>query len=489
MARTSESGPALRHDRAVVYALAYSGVIVAFVYTLMVPLLPTLPSLLRTSASDASWVITATLLTGAVSTPIAGRLGDLYGKRRVLLGSLGLLVAGSLIALLDASLVPVMAGRALQGCSLGVIPLGISVMRDALPAERLGSGTALMSTSLGVGASFGLPASSAIVQYLDWRALFVFSGCLGAVAIVLVRRFVPASSDHRSGRFDLPGAVGLTAGLVCLLLAVSKGDDWGWGSVVTLGLFVAAVLLLVGWSVLELRTAEPLVDLRTNANSQVLLTNIASVMVGFLLFAQSLVSPQLLQLPEATGYGLGLSVVAAGLCMIPSGIVMMAASTAGARLSAARGPKASLVCGSAVATCGYAIGIGLMDNVWQVILATTVIASGISLAYAAMPVLIMETVPPSETAGANGVNALMRAIGTSTSSAVIGTVLVRTNQPFGDGSVPSMTGFRLGFGIAAGVGVAAVVTAAAIPAAIRSRRLTRREAAAPPAGHEMRQSS
>src|SRR4051794_14809129 len=225
----------------VVVALAFGGIVVSLMQTLVIPLVPRLPELLGASAADATWVITATLLASAVATPVVGRLGDMYGKRRMLLVSLVLLVAGSVVAALSDSLVPMVIGRVLQGLAAGVIPLGISIMRDELPAERLGAATAMMSASLGVGGALGLPASALLVENTDWHVLFWTAAGLGVVVTALVVALVPESSVRTGGRFDFVGAVGLSAVLVCLLLAISKGADWGWTDGLTLGLFAAAV--------------------------------------------------------------------------------------------------------------------------------------------------------------------------------------------------------------------------------------------------------
>lgn len=108
----------------IVAVLALSGIVVSLMQTLIIPLIPQLPTLLGASPSDATWAITATLLAGAVATPVMGRLGDMYGKRRMLLLSLVLLVAGSAVAALSDTLTPLVVGRALQGLAAGVIPLG-----------------------------------------------------------------------------------------------------------------------------------------------------------------------------------------------------------------------------------------------------------------------------------------------------------------------------------------------------------------------------
>jgi len=320
----------------IVAVLAFAGIVVSLMQSLIIPIIPELPALLHASASDAAWAITATLLAAAVATPTMGRLGDMYGKRRMLLVSVVALVAGSVIGALTDSLGPMIVARALQGFSAGVIALGISIMRDELPSERLGSSIALMSASLGVGGALGLPAAAFLAENADWHVLFWASAALGAVALLLVVFLVPESQVRTGGRFDYIGSAGLSVSLVCLLLAISKGADWGWTSGLTLGLFAATVAVLLVWGAWELRTTDPIVDLRTAARRQVVLTNAASLVFGFAMFAMTLVLPQLLQLPEATGYGLERGLMTVGLVMAPSGLIMMAMAPVSASISRTR---------------------------------------------------------------------------------------------------------------------------------------------------------
>jgi EmrB/QacA subfamily drug resistance transporter len=451
----------------VVVVLALGGIVVSLMQTLVIPLIPRLPALLGASPADTSWVITATLLASAVATPVVGRLGDMYGKRRMLLVSLVLLVIGSTVAALSDSLVPMIAGRVLQGLAAGVIPLGISIMRDELPAEKLGSATAMMSASLGVGGALGLPASALLVENTDWHMLFWTAAGLGVVVTVLVLTFVPESNVRTGGRFDLVGAAGLSTVLVCLLLAISKGADWGWTDGLTIGLFGAAVVVLLAWGWFELRTSRPLVDLRTTARRQVLLTNLASLVFAFAMFAMSLVLPQILQLPLATGYGLEQSLLVTGLVLVPSGLVMMATAPVSARISRARGPKVTLMVGAVVVASGYALGAVLMSEIWHLVLTSALIGAGIGFAYGAMPALIMSAVPVSETAAANSLNTLMRAIGTSISSAVAGVVLAHMTVTLGTKALPSQEGFRLIMILGSGAALVALAIAAFIPGRAR----------------------
>ncbi|MFJ1617318.1 MULTISPECIES: MFS transporter [unclassified Streptomyces] len=449
----------------VVATLALAGITAAIMQTLVTPLIAELPQILHTSPSNAAWVITVTLLAGAICVPISGRLGDLIGKRRMLLACSVPLVAGSVVCALASSVVPMIIGRGLQGMGMGMVPLGIALLRDVVPPEKLSSSIALVSASMGIGGGLGLPIAAAVAQYADWRVLFWGSAALAALIAVAIWFLIPDIPAGAKGqRFDTLGAAGLGTGLICLLLAVSKGANWGWTSATTLGLFAAAVVILLAWGAWELRTREPLIDLRTTARPRVLLTNIASVFVGFGMYASMLVVPQLLQFPEATGYGLGQSMLAAGLWMAPGGIMMMIVSPFGGKLTDARGPKFTLICGVLVLAAGYGLSLVLMGSAWGLMLALMVINSGVGLAYGSMPALIMSSVPLSETAAANGFNTLMRSLGTSVGAAVMGVVLSQMTVTMGGHSFTSENGFRTGLMIGCGIALIAAAIASVIPA-------------------------
>ncbi|WP_405497304.1 MFS transporter [Streptomyces sp. NBC_00096] len=463
----------------VIATLALAGVAAAVMQTLVTPLLTDLPNILHTSHSNAAWVVTATLLVAGVCVPISGRLGDMVGKRRMLLACCVPLIAGSVVCALSGSVIPMIVGRGLQGIGMGMIPLGIALLRDILPAEKLSSSIALVSASMGIGGGIGLPLSAAVAQYANWRFLFWGAAALAAVVAVMIVAFVPDVPAAAKGqRFDVIGALGLAAGLVCLLLSVSKGADWGWGSATTLGLITAALAVLAAWGWFEWRTTDPLVDLRTTVRPRVLLTNLASVFIGFGMYASMLVVPQLLQFPASTGYGLGQSMVAAGLWMLPGGLMMMAVSPLGGKLTNARGPKVTLVCGALLLAAGYGAALLLAGTAPGLMVAAMVINSGVALAYGAMPALIMSAVPLAETGAANGFNALMRSLGTSVGAAVVGVVLARMTTTAGGVTFTSESGFRTGLLMGGGFALLSGAVAALIPA-LRPERLELRESSGP----------
>ncbi|MFF0183928.1 MFS transporter [Streptomyces sp. NPDC005244] len=463
MTHTTTDQPARRPSGATVPVLAFAGIVVAVMQTLLVPVIKDLPALLGTAPSNATWVLTSTLLAGAVATPIMGRLGDLFGKRRMLLTSLSIMVVGALVSALTSALLPMIVGRSLQGFAMGAIPLGIGLMRDMLPREKLGSAMALMSSSIGVGGGLALPAAALVAQHANWHALFYGAAALGVISIVLTLLVVPESPMRAQGTFDVLGAIGLSIGLVLFLLPITKGSDWGWTAPTTLGLFGASVAVLLLWGVMELRLQAPLVDLRTTARPAVLFTNLASIMVGVSFYVVSLVLPQLLQLPKSTGYGLGQSMVSAGLLVMPLGLTMMVTAPVYARLSAKYGPKVTLILGMVIIGIGYGAGLGLMSAAWQSLVIAVVLGAGIGLAYSSLPALIIGSVPASETGAANGLNTLMRSIGTSVSSAVIGMVLANTANHVGGAAIPTMHGFRVSFMIATGAVAVGLVMALFLP--------------------------
>ena len=450
-------------DRARVATLATTGLVAAFLQTLVTPVFPELPRLLDTTPADASWVLTSTLLAAAISTPISGRLGDMYGKRKVMLALLAIMTFGSVLAALSTTLVPMIIARSLQGVGLGVIALGISILRDVIHPKALGGAVALVSATLGIGGALGLPLAAIIAQSVDWHYLFWLAAVFGLVAMGLVVRVIPVSTLRTGGRFDVPGAVGLAVGLVGILLAVSKGTAWGWTSPLTISLLVGGVLVLLAWGVVELRTPDALIDLRVASRRPVLLTNLASIAVGFAFFICSASLPILLEAPATTGVGFGLPLLLASFCLMPLGLVMFLTSPLAARLTAARGARTSFILGEVIIAATFVAAGFLTDQVWHVILISTFVGVGVGFAYAAMPTLIMGAVPPRETAAANGLNSVMRTLG-STIAATVAGIILSTHAVVADGvSIPTREGFQLVFAVGAGVVIVAVAVAAFIP--------------------------
>lgn len=464
------------HPRLAVAVLAIAGTVVAVMQTIIVPLIPLLPSLLNTSETNASWTLTITLLVGAVITPIAGRLGDMFGKRTVLVASLAAVAVGSAVCALAPGLLVFLFGRALQGLGIGIVAVGISLMRDIVPAEQLGSSIGLMSASLGVGGALGLPFSATIAQQVSWHALFWVSGAVSLAALVAMLLVVPAGGVPTGGRFDVIGALGLSTLLTCVLLALSKGAEWGWTSRSILGLFTGFAVVSILWWRWERRHRNPLINLPLNIARPVLLTNIASVTTGYAFYTMQMIPIQLLMAPASAfdegSVGMGLSMVRASLVLMPGGLVMFAFSYVSAALTRRYGPRISLALGGVIIGIGYAVLLvmlaGPWHGTWLWLLSTNIlVGAGLGIAYSAMPALIMDWVPISHTGEANGVNALMRSVGTSAATAVVGMILAASTAAVltehGLLSVPTSGAYVLAAGIALVMCVLSAVIALAVP--------------------------
>lgn len=448
---------------AVILVLCFGSLAGALMQTLVIPIQSELPQLLDTAPGNASWAVTATLLAAAVTMPVTGRLADLYGKKKVMVASAAILVVGSIIAAMSSSLAPFLAGRALQGMAMGYIPVAISMVREIVPPEKRAGAVAAVSATLGVGGALGLPLAAWIAQDYSWHALFWFSSVLAAVIFLATLIVIPNVHDAHPAKIDIGGVVGLAVGLVSALVGVSKGSEWGWSDGRTIGSIVFGVVVLLLWGWFELRHHDPLVDLRTSANPPVLFTNLAALLIGFGMMAQSIVLPQLLQMPEETGFGLGQTILQAGLWMAPGGLMMMFFAPVSSKLITSIGARITLSIGACVIAVGYLVTLFLMDAPWQLMLGSLVACAGVGIGYAAMPTLILDNVPASESGSGVGLNALMRSVGTTIAGAVMAAVLTSKTVDFAGVAIPDEGAFQLCFIIGAGAAFAGALVALLVP--------------------------
>ena len=436
---------------------------VSLCQTLLVPVLAILPGRLHASASGVEWLLTSTLLVAAVAVPLFGRLGDMFGKRLMLTVALGALAVGSLICAFTDNLGLLIAGRAIQGASIAAIPLGISLLSSLLPADRVPSAVAVVSAMLGVGGAFGLPLAGLVGEHTDFHVLFWITAVGGAGTLVATVLLVP-EVDRLGGRVDAVGALLLSGGLVALLLPLAEATNWGWTSRRTLGLLVLSAVLLCLLVVVERRIREPLVDVVATSRRPIVLTNVASLLFGFALFASLIGTASYVQAPEASGYGFGTSVVVGGLCLLPSGLAMLLLAPLAARLIESWGAGRALAFGAVVIALGWLMRIVAIDSLWQVVVGTTIVGAGTGIGYAAMPTLINANTGPAELAAANGLNSLARTLGGSVASAVGGSLLTASTITLGAFVLPSLGAYRALFGICCGTAVLAAVAALGVPA-------------------------
>jgi EmrB/QacA subfamily drug resistance transporter len=424
-----------------VAALAY-----ALLQTMVAPALPDIQRELHTSTTAVTWVLTIYLLSASVFTPILGRLGDMFGKERVLVGVLVVLGIGTLVSALSSSLGMLVAGRAIQGAGGAVFPLAFGIIRDEFPPAKVGAGIGLISATFGIGGGGGLVLAGVIVDHLNYTWIFWFALVMIVAATIATHFFVPESPVKSPAKIDWTGAVGLAVGLSCVLLAVSQGHSWGWGSARVLGVLAGGIVVLAVWVRFELRAPQPLVDMRMMRLRGVWTTNLTSLLVGFGMFGAYLLLPQLVQMPRAAGFGFGATVTEAGLFLLPSALVMLVAGPVAGMLGARFGSRVPLLMGVVVAVVSFVMFAVAHDQRWEIYVASALNGIGIGLSFAAMAALIVEAVPQGQTGVATGMNTIMRTIGGALGAQIAASIV---SAHVAAGGLPQERGFTEAFAASA----------------------------------------
>ncbi|GAA4085643.1 MFS transporter [Nocardioides kongjuensis] len=455
----ASAAPAVRL-RPVVAVLAAAGLVGILSQALLIPLLGDLPARLDVGGEAASWAMTVCLVAAAVATPVSGRLADIVGRKRVLVCCLVATTLGSVLCASGGSYPLLLAGRALQGASSAVIPLGISALAEIAVGVGLQRGAALISATMGIGTAGGVAFSGLVAAVADWTVVFWVAAGLGllvtAAVVVVLPSHAPAdrASDRasRRARFDGIGCVLLSVGLTAALLAVTNGGRWGWAGAPTMGCAAGGLLVLAGWWRWERRTTDPLVDLDSATEPRMALVQSASVLAGVAMFTHVLVLPVLLQHPVD---GSAAGVLVAGLCLVPAGVAMMLAAPLGSWLVERRGARWALAAGLVCSSTGYAASAATASWPAAVVAASVVIGVGIGLSFATLPFLVVRLTAPAAVGAANGLNTLMRMIGASVSSAVIGALLAV--------QAGSAAGYALAYGWGAVAAAVGALLAARLP--------------------------
>ncbi|GAA5134267.1 MFS transporter [Pseudonocardia adelaidensis] len=437
-------------------AAAFGAAVTVMQQSAVLPLLPRLQAELNVGVTAVSWTFTISMLVGAVATPLFSRFGDMYGRRRMLLASFVMLLAGSVVAGLATTLPVLLVGRVVQGFSVAVIPLSIGVVRGVLPQEKLATGIGTISATIGIGSGIGLVLSGVIAEYTTgFRVVFWVMAALAAAALGTGMIFLRDPTPPQGGRPDIPGAVLLAGGLVTLLLAITEGQSWGWASARILGLFAASAVLFAVWVAVERRTAEPLVDIDLLTHRGTIGASVASMLLGFAMFGGFSLAPQFVQTPASAGYGFGASVLEAGLYLLPASLLMMVVSLASGGLIRRLSAPYVVAIGAALTGVSELWLVVSHAHVTDVLSSMTLLGLGIGLAYSALATMAIEHVDPARTGVASGVNSLVRMLGASISGAVAAALLAGHVPP--GAALPSVTGYELGFGLTAvGAAVAAV---------------------------------
>jgi EmrB/QacA subfamily drug resistance transporter len=445
-----------QHYTVTLAALTFAGIAYALLQTMVVPALPSLREDLHTSTTWVTWVLTSFMLVAAVSTPIIGKLGDQYGKERLLVLCLLVLFVGCVLATFAWDIWSLIAARAVQGFGAGLFPLAFAIVKDEFPAEKTGLAVGIVSSVFAVGGGFGLVLAGVFVDYLSWRWMFGVSALGVGISIVLVHRFVPESPIKTPSRVDVPGAVLLSIGLGAFLLALSEADGWGWLAAPTLGLFAVAVAALWAWVLVERRVAEPMIDMRMFVRRPVLLTNVAALLTGFSMFGTFVLLPNFIEADSrVAGYGFAASATVTGLFLLPNALTGLFGGTLAAAIGRRHGSKFAFTVGLVLGAIGIVVLVPWHDEPWQIVVAMLFQGLGIPMAFAAQAKLIVDSVRPTETGVAGGINTVSRTVGGVIGGQVGAAIL--TADTIGGTTIPAESAFTLAFAAAT---VAALVGAA-----------------------------
>jgi EmrB/QacA subfamily drug resistance transporter len=458
-----------QHHNVTLAILTLAGAAFSLQQTMVFPALKTFQEEFGSSTAWTTWVLTGFLVSGAVLTPLLGRLGDQFGKERLLLLSLGLFLAGCLAAAFAWNIWSLIVFRAVSGAGGALFPLSFAIIRDEFPADKIKVGIGLLSAVWGVGGGFGIVLSGVIVDHLDWRYLFLLGSIPVALSILLVHRYVPESPIRSPSRVDVPGALLLSGALISLMVALTEGEHWGWTSPLLLALLAAAAVLFVLWGVVEARSSSPMVDLGMLAHRPVLLTNVATLIAGFALFSCFVLVPAFVETSSSHGYGFGATATEAGLFLLPSSVAMLFAGPLAGTLGRRFGSKWPLAGGMLVVSLAALLFATEHAEPVPVLLASGLLGFGVGGAFAAMAALIAENVDAREMGIAGGMNTVVRMIG-AVIGGQVGAALL-TAQTIGDTQVPAESAFTTTFALSAGT----ALVAGAIALAIGTRPLRRLE--------------
>lgn len=458
-APSGEQSPPAASVTAVVGLLVLFEVVSGFLQAGIAPVLPSIGDEWGVSDSALTWVIAVQLLSAAVSLPAFGRLGDLYGHRRMLRIALVSVAVGSIMVAFAPSFGVLLAGRFLQGPLAALLPLEISLVRDRLPVDLARSAIARLVGALTLGGLLGgLGMGIADEAFGDVRLALGVPAVLTLVCVAVSFVAIPESVRRATGRVDWPGVALLGLAVVAVLAGVSGAGDNGWLSGTTLLPVLAGLALLAAWVVIELRTADPLVDLRAMAGRHVAPYYFASFAFGVIYFgSQSPNATFYATDPDEAGYGFGLSSLSIALAMLPAMVVSVVASASTAVIARRVGYRNALIGSFVLVALGFTAFAAAHDVLWVVVAELTVLAAGMGVALGAMPTVIAEASDPSRTGISTAVYNNVKTVGGAVAGGMFGTLLA---VPAGGGD-PAEGGYLAVWLVSAAFALLAAVLALA----------------------------
>lgn len=433
--------------------------------SIVIPALPELAQHYDASVIGVGWLVTGFTLASIVAVPLFGRLGDLFGKRLMLLVSLGAFAVGSLICALTESIELAIAGRIIQGLGAAVGPLTYALARDNVPPELLTRAIGAVVGAAMAGGAIGFLLSGFVVDRFSAPAVFWFLFGLAAFVAVAALALVNESSVRARVPIDFAGAALLSLALVALLLAISKGSAWGWTSGRIVSLFAASFVLLAVFVLVERRVRQPLVDLTLVVRRPFLNANVCVVAFGFSFFIAVFLVPQIAAAPEETGYGSGLSTMEIGFVLAPTGFIALLGGWAGGHVVDRIGPRALVALGAAAGSVGYVSLTLAHDTPVSLAIGSALVGLAWGLILTGIYPIVIRGASTDKTAVALAVNVVIRNTSVSVGAQVAFAIVAAAAVVSG---FPAESGFENAFLVAAGGTLVAFLASALLPG--RARR-------------------
>jgi EmrB/QacA subfamily drug resistance transporter len=418
---TAAAGGTTNHQLRALLAMTGVALLLNYVETMIIPGLPTIQSDFGTTASLVSWVTSGFLIVGSAVSPLFGRLGDSYGKKRMFLVALVFYTAGVGLAGFSNSVYFLIASRAVQGIGFAIVPLSLAIIAETFPRARIATAQGVVSATFAIGAAAGLVLGSYIVEDFGWQWAFHSAFVLSIVLFLVILKFLPRGTPGTRAKVDFYTTFLLMAGVSLILLYLTEGPYEGWYSAYELAALIAGAALTVGFFALESRRSNPLIQLKLLRIRNVLVANGIGIISGIAMFLLFFAVVYYTELPKP--FGLGLDTISAGLTLAPATILMLVAGPVLGRLVTKAGPKPTLVLGALIAIAGFLLFTFNRATPTDVVIGTAV--SMVGAVSVIIPIVNMITISlPDETVATGlGLNTMLRNIGGAIGPVVATTVM------------------------------------------------------------------
>ncbi|MGZ4934460.1 MAG: MFS transporter [Halobacteriota archaeon] len=402
------------------------------------PLLPTLQAEFATTETWTAWALTIYVVVGILTSPIIGKLGDLYGKKKLWILGMGIFAISLVLSGFAWNLTSFVLFRALSGLGLAAIPLSYALIRDEFPAHRISPSLGILTAALGLGAASGVILASVMAQAFGWRWAFYAVGPVAVVLVLLAVIALEESPVKKPGKLDLLGVTTLSAALLSFLVAMTQGNIWGWISVYTVGLLILSLVFLVLFVAIERRVLDPMLHPKIFRTRNVFFTLVTAIVVGLCTYAMISSIPYLLRTPSPVGFGF--STLETGINMLPGALTIFVAGLYAGTLVNKWGGQKPLLIGAIALVVGYGALYAFHSSSLTVALDQMIIGAGIGFAYSAMAAIIVHSLPQEEVGVGSGVYTVMRSLGQVLGPTVTAAYLATYRAPL---PIPTPSGVKM----------------------------------------------